>query len=70
MKCFQSLDFFGPPFNFTLFNEEKYKTSVGGFLSLTSFVISIVFLFVIGSEFFLEKILKFLFRMKSQIIMK
>ncbi len=55
MKCFQSLDFFGPPFNFTLFNEEKYKTSVGGFLSLTSFVISIVFLFVIGSEFFFRE---------------
>ena len=55
MKCFQSLDFFGPPFNFTLFNEEKYKTSIGGFLSLTSFIISIVLLFVIGSEFFFRE---------------
>ena len=55
MKCFKSLDFFGPPFNFTLFNEEIYKTSIGGFLSLTSFIISIVFLFVIGSEFFFRE---------------
>ena len=55
MKCFQSLDFFGPPFNFTLFNEEKYKTSIGGFLSLISFIISIVLLFVIGSEFFFRE---------------
>ena len=52
MKCLQSLDFFGPPFNFTLFNEEKYKTSIGGFFSLVSFIVSIVFLFIIGSEFF------------------
>jgi hypothetical protein len=55
MKCLQSLDFFGPPFNFTLFNEEKYKTSIGGFFSLVSFIVSIVFLFIIGSEFFFRE---------------
>jgi hypothetical protein len=51
-KYFKSLDIFGNSFSFTTFQHDKYKTTVGGLLSLICIVIAIIFTFLFGQDFF------------------
>jgi hypothetical protein len=51
-KYFKSIDIFGNSFSFTTFQQDKYKTTVGGFFSLICIVIAIVFSFLFGKDFF------------------
>jgi hypothetical protein len=53
-KYIEKLDLFGNTFSFTIFQKEKFKTSIGGILSLMVVIIALVFSFLFGQDFFLR----------------
>lgn len=51
-KYLKIIDIFGNSFSFTTFQQEKFKTSIGGFFSFICIIIAIVFSFLFGQDFF------------------
>lgn len=55
MKWIKYLDIYGTAFEFSVFNESKFKTFLGGFLSLATLVLVVIFAFLFGTDFFFRK---------------
>jgi hypothetical protein len=51
-SIFTAIDIYGIPFNFTIGNASKYKTTMGGVLSLMTIIILIIITLVFGQDFF------------------
>jgi hypothetical protein len=49
---FKTIDLYGTNFQFNIFNKNKFKTMIGGFLTLICFILVILFSFFLGSDFF------------------
>ena len=52
MKFIKNLDTFGTSFIFTIFNRDKYLTTVGGIITIITYVIIIIFTILFGKNFF------------------
>jgi hypothetical protein len=52
MGLLKNIDIFGKTFEFSTFNQPKYKTNLGGIMTLISLVIMLAFSFVFGKNFF------------------
>ena len=51
----RTIDIFGKPFNFTILNYYKYKTTFGGLMSIICSIIIIVFGLIYGQDFIQQK---------------
>jgi hypothetical protein len=51
----RSIDFFGKPFNFTILNYYKYKTTFGGIMSITCSIMIMIFGIIFGRDFIYKK---------------
>jgi hypothetical protein len=49
---FTAMDIYGMPFNFTIGNAPKYKTTMGGVLTLATLVMFVLITLVFGQDFF------------------
>ena len=48
------LDLFGTSFQFTVFKDDKYKTNLGGIVTIISVIIIIIFIYLFGRDIFLK----------------
>jgi hypothetical protein len=55
LKYITYLDAFGTTFQFTTMKDSKFRTPVGGILSILSLIVIIIFCFVFGRDFFFKK---------------
>ena len=55
MKWIKYLDIYGTAFEFSVFNEPKFKTFIGGLLSIATLVLIVIFAFLFGTDFFFRK---------------
>lgn len=51
-KYLKNIDIFGNTFSFTTFQQEKFKTTIGGFFSCICIIVAVVFTFFFGQDFF------------------
>ena len=49
---FTAMDIYGMPFNFTIENAPKYRTTMGGVLTLLTLILFIIITIVFGQDFF------------------
>jgi hypothetical protein len=55
MKPLRELDFYGIPFNFTLFNNSVYKTPIGGFISLLTLACFVLCFIYFTTDFYMRQ---------------
>lgn len=52
MKVIESIDIFGTTFNFSIFEQTRYKTIFGGFLTFLCLGVCVIFTLFFGKDFF------------------
>ena len=52
MKCLSNIDIYGTRVDFTLFDDTKYKTSCGGFITILTGILFLICFYYFGKDFY------------------
>ena len=52
---FKYIDIFGTRFHFLTYKKQKFKTFIGGIITIITFLLTFIIIFLLEEDFFLEK---------------
>ena len=59
---FKQIDIFGTKFHFLTYKKHKFKTFIGGIMTLVIYILAFLIIFFLEDDFFIEKIHLILFQ--------